>query len=217
MDYQRVYNALIEKGKAQVLPEGTYTEKHHIRPKSLGGSNKKSNLVRLTARQHYIAHKLLVFIYKKEADEGKDKTPYYKMLRAYTAMIYLWGDTTTDKRHINTCSRMYESWKLDLLQYRRTHDTRWLQKLTAQERDEHCKKLSSSLKKHFETHPGTFTGRKHKASTFAKMHETYLRTGHQQGSKNSQYGKHWWHDPVTGEAHSFHDKDVPSGWVRGRT
>ena len=216
MDYQRVYNALIEKGKTQVLPGGTYTEKHHILPKSLGGSDKKSNLVRLTARQHYIAHKLLVFIYKKEADEGKDKTPYYKMLRAFTAMIYLWGDLKSNKRAPNICSRMYENWKCDLAQYKRTHNAQWLKSLSPQERQAHCKKVSLGLKKHFETHPGTFTGRKHKPSTIAKMHETHLTTDHQQGSKNSQYGKHWWHDPLTGESHSFHDNEVPQGWARGR-
>jgi len=37
-----------------------YCERHHIVPKSLGGSNSKKNLVYLTARQHYIAHLLLV-------------------------------------------------------------------------------------------------------------------------------------------------------------
>lgn len=40
-------------------PEG-YSESHHELPKSLGGSNAKSNLVRLTAREHFIAHSLLV-------------------------------------------------------------------------------------------------------------------------------------------------------------
>ncbi len=36
-----------------------YGEWHHIIPKSLGGSNAKANLVRLTAREHFIAHMLL--------------------------------------------------------------------------------------------------------------------------------------------------------------
>lgn len=36
-----------------------YTERHHIIPKSLGGSNSKDNLVRLTAREHFICHRLL--------------------------------------------------------------------------------------------------------------------------------------------------------------
>lgn len=34
-------------------------EKHHIIPKSLGGGNEPSNIVRVTARAHYILHKLL--------------------------------------------------------------------------------------------------------------------------------------------------------------
>lgn len=42
-----------------------YTEKHHIVPKCMGGDNKPRNLVRLTAREHYIAHQLLVKIYPK--------------------------------------------------------------------------------------------------------------------------------------------------------
>jgi hypothetical protein len=36
-----------------------YYEKHHITPKSLSGVNDKSNLVFLTAREHYICHMLL--------------------------------------------------------------------------------------------------------------------------------------------------------------
>jgi hypothetical protein len=40
-----------------------YTEKHHIIPKCLGGSDEQSNLVNLTPEEHYIAHQLLVKIY----------------------------------------------------------------------------------------------------------------------------------------------------------
>jgi hypothetical protein len=40
------------------LPE-PYTERHHIIPKSIGGSDDQSNLVRLTAREHFICHLLL--------------------------------------------------------------------------------------------------------------------------------------------------------------
>jgi hypothetical protein len=36
-----------------------YKEKHHVIPKSFGGSNKKENLVELTAREHFICHWLL--------------------------------------------------------------------------------------------------------------------------------------------------------------
>lgn len=36
-----------------------YSEKHHIIPKSMGGTDAKDNLISLTGRQHYIAHWML--------------------------------------------------------------------------------------------------------------------------------------------------------------
>jgi ribosomal protein L37AE/L43A len=36
-----------------------YAEVHHIMPRSLGGSDDADNLIRLTARQHFIAHWML--------------------------------------------------------------------------------------------------------------------------------------------------------------
>lgn len=62
MDYQRIYNQLIQK-RQQILVEG-YTENHHIIPRCLGGLDNLENLVRLTAREHFIAHQLLAKIYK---------------------------------------------------------------------------------------------------------------------------------------------------------
>ena len=40
-----------------------YSEKHHIIPRSIGGSDDKENLVFLSAREHFVAHQLLVKIY----------------------------------------------------------------------------------------------------------------------------------------------------------
>ena len=61
MNYKKIYDSLIERGKNRNLNE--YGEKHHIVPKCLGGSNKKENLVKLTPEEHYVAHQLLVKIY----------------------------------------------------------------------------------------------------------------------------------------------------------
>ena len=49
------------RGQLRTL-EG-YGEVHHIIPKCLGGSDDPSNLVKLTAEEHYVAHQLLVKIY----------------------------------------------------------------------------------------------------------------------------------------------------------
>jgi HNH endonuclease len=56
--YQRWYETLCAKARSRDIPTA-YTEVHHIVPRSLGGSDDDSNLVRLTYREHYIAHWLL--------------------------------------------------------------------------------------------------------------------------------------------------------------
>ena len=61
MDYGRLYTALMERASQRQLTG--YTERHHIIPKCMGGSNVKGNLVLLTAKEHFVAHKLLVRIY----------------------------------------------------------------------------------------------------------------------------------------------------------
>lgn len=63
MDYQRIYNQLVERAQSRIL-EG-YKEKHHILPKCMGGNNSKENLVELTAREHFLFHVLLCEIYPK--------------------------------------------------------------------------------------------------------------------------------------------------------
>jgi hypothetical protein len=55
-----------------------YVERHHIIPKSLGGINNTENLVFLSSREHFIAHKLLI-----KMTEGKFKT---KMVHALWRM-----------------------------------------------------------------------------------------------------------------------------------
>lgn len=62
MDYQRIYNQLVSNAKNRKVSQ--YTELHHIIPKCMGGSNTNDNLVRLTAREHFIAHHLLYKIHK---------------------------------------------------------------------------------------------------------------------------------------------------------
>ena len=55
--YTGWYYAIVANAQARTIV--VYTEKHHIIPKSLGGSNKKNNIVSLTPREHFICHRLL--------------------------------------------------------------------------------------------------------------------------------------------------------------
>jgi hypothetical protein len=64
MNYKKHYATLIERARHRVLEE--YTEKHHIIPRCLGGTDDKENIVALTPEEHYVAHQLLVKMYPKE-------------------------------------------------------------------------------------------------------------------------------------------------------
>lgn len=64
MNYNKTYIQLIEHAKSRTLTcKDCYIEEHHIIPLSEGGPDCKSNLVALTAREHYVAHLLLAKIY----------------------------------------------------------------------------------------------------------------------------------------------------------
>lgn len=62
MNYKRIYAQFIDDRKARNVPHG-YSEKHHILPKSLGGTDSPENLIRLTPEDHYFAHLLLAKIH----------------------------------------------------------------------------------------------------------------------------------------------------------
>lgn len=72
--YTNWYYQIIEQAKNRVLAKPIYSEKHHILPKSLGGDQSKTNLVRLLPREHFVCHKLLI---KMVTGQAK-----YKMLEA---------------------------------------------------------------------------------------------------------------------------------------
>lgn len=63
MNYKNHYDTLIEHARDRKIED--YTEVHHIVPRCIGGTDDKTNLVRLTAREHFVAHQLLVKMYPK--------------------------------------------------------------------------------------------------------------------------------------------------------
>ena len=94
--YLNWYNNIIKNRQENPLLNG-YREKHHILPRSLGGTNNKENLIYLTAKEHFICHMLLIEIYRKE------KIAYRKMLSALMMM------KSRDTEYMN--SRLYEKYK----------------------------------------------------------------------------------------------------------
>lgn len=71
--YNKWYFNIIDRAKSRTLANDDYVEKHHIIPKSLGGSNNADNLVCLTAKEHFICHLLLT---KMTAGVARTKMVY---------------------------------------------------------------------------------------------------------------------------------------------
>jgi len=61
MNYKLHYDRIIDRAKVRNM--NSYSERHHIIPKCMGGTNDKSNLVKLTPEEHFVAHQLLIKIY----------------------------------------------------------------------------------------------------------------------------------------------------------
>lgn len=106
MNYRNIYSNIVERAKKETeygKRSLGYFEKHHILPKSLGGSNDEENLVKLTAREHFICHWLLVKMYNKGSQERK------KMLYALWRMKN--GSLYHKEHYIN--SRAYETLRIE--------------------------------------------------------------------------------------------------------
>jgi hypothetical protein len=100
MNYKHIYDLIIENRNIYAF-EG-YTENHHIIPRSLGGTDEPENLIKLSAREHFLCHYLLAKIFKKETFE------WYKMNHAFMMMKC---ESLNQNRYFN--SRLYEALKLN--------------------------------------------------------------------------------------------------------
>lgn len=63
MNYVAHYDRLVARARDRILVG--YRERHHVVPKCMDGGNEPTNIVELTAEEHYVAHQLLVKIYQK--------------------------------------------------------------------------------------------------------------------------------------------------------
>lgn len=96
--YSKYYYSIVNNAKSRTIRGNIYTEKHHIIPKSLGGDNSPSNLVKLTAREHFICHRLLARI-----TTGQNRN---KMVHA------LWRMCNSLKSDYKVNSKTYEAARL---------------------------------------------------------------------------------------------------------
>ena len=156
------YNSIIAQSQGRVNLEGYY-ENHHIIPKSLGGLNTADNIVKLTAKEHFICHRLLT-----KMTAGLDKM---RMTYAAWQLTHLNGRPRYKpsartyqilKKQISETRkglRMSEEQKQKL---RKPKTEEHKQKLRKPKTEEHKKSLSLSR-------TGKSWGHKHSEKTKAKM------------------------------------------------
>jgi len=72
--YYKWYFSIITNASQDLSNRSSgYYENHHIIPKCLGGNDSKSNLVKLTAKEHFVCHHLLVYM---TTSKNKSKMSY---------------------------------------------------------------------------------------------------------------------------------------------
>lgn len=137
--YNNWYYQIIQRASNRLL-EG-YVEKHHIIPKSLNGSDDPSNLVTLTAREHFICHLLLT-----KMVVGQQR---YKMIKAAKMLSNVIGPRQCRYKVTN---RVYSILKENV-------------EVPVQTRI----KMSKAQKTRFLNNTGTFLNKTHSEETRKKM------------------------------------------------
>ena len=99
--YTRWYNSIISNAQTRIA-EG-YTEKHHVLPRCLGGTDLSKNIVRLTGREHFICHWLLM-----KMVTGLKRT---KMVYAFRMMRVTSKDHLGNRYHTKLTSRIFEKYR----------------------------------------------------------------------------------------------------------
>lgn len=201
--YTKWYYQIINSAKQN--PHCGYTEKHHIIPKSLGGDNSKENLVRLSARQHYICHVLLV----------KMTEARYKSKMGYALLWFRSKGNSSSRDHI------FNSWTYVLLK----GNLRTSEDFT----DEWRKKISMRAKERFSNPENNIMfNKKHSIESKIKMSENSKgniawnkgkpRTSiEKENIRNALIGKRWVNNqgqrkylsPLEAEQH------ILNGWTYG--
>jgi hypothetical protein len=183
-------------------PSG-YVENHHIVPRSIGGDNNKLNLIFLTAKEHFIAHKLLSEMFDNKHFQEK--------------MIYaLWMlSTTRDDKTILTAEE-YEEIKIKYIEILKGH-AYWLGRHHSQETKDKISNDRMGEKHHFYggTHSQETKDKISKAATGQIRSEEYRKniSEAKMGEKNGMFGTTWsdekrksFTEKMSGENHPMYGK-----------
>jgi hypothetical protein len=182
MDYKKLYNQLILKAKSENRSRSklVYYEQHHIIPKCLGGNNDHTNLVLLTAREHFICHWILARIHSSNnkiihafnamcnlrndrQDRYVPSSRVYKECREYINRLGISAETKNKisnslKGHKRTIESIEKGIQTRLVKYPKK-EKEVKQKVKKVLTDEHRSSISTGLKETYKTRDGYWKGK----------------------------------------------------------
>ena len=168
--YTKIYNMICNRARAREIMG--YVEKHHIIPRSLGGSNAKSNIVKLTAREHFICHLLLTKM-------CENKNHGYKMCWALHKLTF----STPKQRKIIYTSTQYEL-------ARKIHSKNMKENHPSKNNPEWCGNISNIVTEHWK---GNIKRRKQTSKTIKNYwennREKMLKIARENGDKSNCIGR----------------------------
>jgi hypothetical protein len=168
-----------------------YTEKHHIIPRSLNGTDDDSNIVKLTAREHFVCHLLLTkmvtghyqdlmkfavgkFVQRAPGQERLFTSWEYKKIRETISQVRTGKKHSDDTRRKMSDARKGKTpWNKGITGIVHSEESNKKRSVTMtgmKRSDEFCQKLSESKK----GHKAGMTGKKHSEETLQKMRQAAL-------------------------------------------
>jgi hypothetical protein len=212
MNLEIIYKKICQRGQIRVLDRSIYTEKHHIIPRCMGGNNNKENITKLTAKEHFICHKILCKIYPSNEKlryafwamcNQKVNRDYVVSSRDYeyakTICLEMWRRPKSPesikkgadkKRGIKVNYFIYPK-RIQDGNSNHNHGKKWITNI-----------LTSESKMIFGDIPDGWKIGRSKVGSLCKP--------------NSK-GRNWYHNPETNEEKYFNFSDNPPGWIKGRS
>lgn len=200
MNYQTVYNSIIYNAKnmSRFKTDKTYYEIHHILPRCLMGSDEESNLVLLTAKEHFICHKLLTKIHPKNNS----------LRHAYWMMCTV---TSSNQSRYKVPSSSYERAKKDISEIRSKN---WKDKTkNPNYTNPKLGEKNGMYGVHRFGSDNPFYGKSHRADTISQMSETKKEFYKHNPSKTK--GTVWINNGILDKRHPKNEV-LPEGCNKGR-
>ena len=94
------YFSIVEKSKNRIV--SGYTERHHVIPKCLNGTDDSTNIVKLSAREHFVCHWLLTKMVTNKKEQ-------YQLWNAFSCMLYRENDV---QHRYKISSKIFENIKI---------------------------------------------------------------------------------------------------------